>query len=178
MNTIAASGNPLANSTREKPATTKSSIGGGLGGPKRFLLPTETKTTKLRNAQLKSKEAANATTSAKKFGADATMGNERKEFGGTVKFTPSNNPFSDFAAGADLVVDNIICATEPNDDFNDGLQPIEIPEDDDELLTTGLTPKNIPNAPGIARRKSKSFRGFRAGTDFKKPVSNATAPPK
>ena len=106
------------------------------------------------------------------------MGNERKEFGGTVKFTPSNNPFSDFAAGADLVVDNIICATEPNDDFNDGLQPIEIPEDDDELLTTGLTPKNIPNAPGIARRKSKSFRGFRAGTDFKKPVSNATAPPK
>ena len=47
----------------------------------------------------------------------------------------------------------------------------------DELLTQGLTPKNMPNAPGISRRKSKSFRGFRAGADFKKPT-NATAPPK
>ena len=109
--------NPLANSSREKPSTTKSSIGGGLGGgPKRFFLPTETKTSRLRAAQKKAKEANN-TAPPKRYGqaTDPLGSNDRKGFGATTKINADDNPFAEFASGAD------VCATEPNDELTNDM---------------------------------------------------------
>ena len=48
---------------------------------------------------------------------------------------------------------SVMCATEPNDDVvTTGLQPIDIPEDD-EVNTDNLTP-----LMGSGRRKTNSFR--------------------
>ena len=62
--------------------------------------------------------------------------------------------------GGDM--DNIICATEPNDGHD--LETFELPDDSDELLTVDLSPK-------AGRMKSKSFR-------LERHAANATAPAK
>ena len=48
-------------------------------------------------------------------GADPLGGTDKKGFGATTKINADDNPFAEFANGAD------ICATEPNDDYADDL---------------------------------------------------------
>ena len=62
-------------------------------------------------------------------------------------------------------LENIICATEPNEGHD--LGAFELPDDDDDLLTVNLSPSNMKSG----RRKSKSFK-------MAKPSGNATAPAK
>ena len=64
---------------------------------------------------------------------------------------------------------SVMCATEPNDDVvTTGLQPIDIPEDD-EVNTDNLTP-----LMGSGRRKTNSFRFNLRNAQS----SNATVVPK
>ena len=57
----------------------------------------------------------------------------------------------------------MICATEPNEELKEDLGVFELPDDEnEELLTVNLTPKN---ATAAGRKKSKSFRFQFSGQD-------------
>jgi len=82
---------------------------------------------------------------------------ERSNIGGAHNRRVSNQLISN-KAGIELdVEDNIVYATEPCED--ELLDELALPDDDDdELLTVNLTPRQ--GGAGHDRRKSKNFRFF------------------
>ena len=160
--------NPLSNSDKEKPTSIwNSSRNKTATGAKKLGLLGATKTSRLRADQ---KNLVNK--SIPGLSSKIGVGNAHltdRILTEPTNFESANKPYT--------TVDQILCATEPNEDFSDGLGEMGLHDDpeDDEMLTDNLSPRNvIKNRP-----KSKSQRFLFFGLNaFQNKDNNTTVATK
>ena len=139
--------NPLTNSGKERPTSTRnSSRNKTASGAKKLGLLGATKTSRLRNDQ---KNLVNKTNP----GFSSKIGAGNAHLTDRILTEPTN---FESATKPYTTVDQILCATEPNEDVSDGVGEMGLRDDpeDDEMLTDNLSPRNVVQN----RPKSKSQR--------------------
>ena len=132
--------NPLTNSGKERPTSTRnSSRNNKATGTKKLGLLGSTKTNRLRAEQ---KNLVNKTNPGLSSKLGVVGGGSNAHLTDRILTEPTN---FESATKPYTNVDQILCATEPNEDVSDGIGELNLRDDpeDEEMLTDNLSPRNV-----------------------------------